>query len=141
MAGLAPRLPLRTGEAEGYQLIKSYEELSRQNLKMLLLTVPGERMMHPEFGVGLKRFIFERNDHTTYGLIESKIRSQVSVYLPYIQITGINFRRPQNIEMFDHAVNVEVSYFVVPIGIASILEVSVDTTGDPIDPCLRTGVC
>ena len=141
MAGIAPRLPLRPGSDEGYELIKSYEELSRQNLKMLLLTVPGERMMHPDFGVGLRTFLFERNNHITYGAIESRIRSQVTTYLPYIKITGVNFRKPSNIEMFDHAVNIEINYFVAPLGIASTLEVLVDSTGDPIDPCLRLGIC
>ena len=28
----------------------------KQNLKMLILTNPGERVMDPEFGVGIKQF-------------------------------------------------------------------------------------
>ena len=55
MIGISPKLPLRVDSVDGfYALTKKITETLQQNLKMLVLTAPGERMMNPEFGVFLK---------------------------------------------------------------------------------------
>ena len=51
MAGFAPKLPLTQDSGDGFTLIKDFETMIRQNLKMLILTIPGERVMDPEYGV------------------------------------------------------------------------------------------
>ena len=56
--GLSPKLPLTKDPQDGYALNKEYVELVQQNLKMILLTAPGERIMEPEFGVGLRNYLF-----------------------------------------------------------------------------------
>ena len=89
MSGLAPMLPLHPSGQDGYALIKDYRTLVQQNLKCLLLTNPGERIMEPEFGVGLKRYLFEL---ATIGLeqtIKQRISDQVSKYLPYVRMGNI----------------------------------------------------
>ena len=50
--GLSPKLPMSLHPADGYRLTKTYKEMVKQNIKMLILTCPGERMMDPLFGVG-----------------------------------------------------------------------------------------
>ena len=58
MAGLTPKLPLALGgESGNYQLIQNYKDLIKQNFKNLILTSPGERMMDPHFGVGIRNFL------------------------------------------------------------------------------------
>ena len=59
MAGFAPKLPLARDTGDGFALIKNFENMIKQNLKMLVLTSPGERIMIPDFGVGLRRYLFE----------------------------------------------------------------------------------
>ena len=55
MNGIGPKLPLQRDDKFGnYGLISSYNEEVKQNFKNLLLTCPGERMMIPDFGVGLR---------------------------------------------------------------------------------------
>jgi len=132
MAGLAPELPLRRDEADGYKLIKTYEGLALQNLKMLILTNPGERIMDPNFGVGIRKFLFEQNDPLTYGQIEGKIRNQVQTYLPYIKIFRINFKKPKEIENAFNYVNVKIEYAVGTLRLQNILELKVDFIGEPI---------
>tara|TARA_A100001515_G_scaffold111267_2_gene92320 strand:- start:500 stop:892 length:393 start_codon:yes stop_codon:yes gene_type:complete len=109
MAGLAPKLPLRRDDLDGYSLIKGFPDLVSQNFKMLMLTSPGERLMDPLFGVGLKRYIFEQNHPVTHSLIESEISSQVSKYMPYLEL--------RNIEFFaeDSLLTVRIRYFIKPI--------------------------
>ena len=62
-----------------------------QNLKMLLLTNPGERMMDPFFGVGIRKFLFEQGTSVVYGNLSSKIYEQAARYLPQINIKNILF--------------------------------------------------
>ena len=53
------------------------------------MTSPGENISDPNYGVGIRRFIFEQNIDSVRSSIESTISSQVSVYLPYSDITDI----------------------------------------------------
>ena len=87
MAGLSPKLPLHRNFEDGYALNKTFKDLTRQNLKMLILTSPGERLMFPLFGVGLRRYLFRNADATTFSEIRNKINSQVRRYMPYVSIS------------------------------------------------------
>ena len=109
MAGLAPKLPLIRDEQDGYALIKDFPALVAQNFKMLMLTSPGERLMDPLFGVGLKRFLFEQNHETVHALIESEVSSQVQKYMPYLQLMNIRFFAEDNF------LTVRIRYFIKPI--------------------------
>ena len=60
MSAIGPKLPLIRDDVFGhFSLFTEYKDEIRQNLKNLLLTAPGERMMNPDFGVGLRHFLFE----------------------------------------------------------------------------------
>jgi|TARA_Y100000310_G_scaffold7899_3_gene8576 phage baseplate assembly protein W len=91
MASYSVALPLELDDGDGFVMIKSIKKLIRQNLKMLLLTDPGERVMDPDFGVGLKQFLFENYGSGIESQIDSKIREQVNIYLPVISIMNIAF--------------------------------------------------
>jgi phage baseplate assembly protein W len=90
-SGLTLKLPVAIDDADGLKLLKNFPELVEQNLKNLMLTVPGERIMDPAFGVGLPNYLFEQNDPTTYAEIQAKIQQQVTKYLPFVQINSIKF--------------------------------------------------
>ena len=89
--GLAPRLPITFNRQDGIANIKNYKELAMQNLKMLVLTSPGERVMDPDFGVGLKRFLFQQNVGSTHAEIATRIYNQVQRYLPFLRIEDVLF--------------------------------------------------
>jgi len=89
--GYSAKLPLQYNPEDGhYILLKSASSVGQQNLKMLVLTNPGERIMDPNFGVGISRFLFQQEASFTSGAISERILSQVSTYLPYIRITNID---------------------------------------------------
>ena len=90
-SGLTPRLPLIKGNSFDYELITSYQELIRQNLKNILLTNPGERIMDINFGVGLNSFLFNQDSQILYSQIAGKINQQVEKYLSYVKILDISF--------------------------------------------------
>ncbi len=91
MPGLSPKLPLHIDQIDGYGLTKNFKQVAAQNLKMVIMTNPGERIMIPEFGVGIKTYLFENATSAVFENIEEKIRQQVRIYLPYITIDAINF--------------------------------------------------
>jgi len=91
MPGIAVRLPLTRDKQDGFSLLQTYNEVAEQNLKMLVLTCPGERMMDPEFGVGARRFLFELVNEDTFQLFKSTLLQQQEKYLPYLVIEDVQF--------------------------------------------------
>lgn len=45
----------------------------RESIRIILTTEPGERLMLPAFGAGLRRFLFEPNTVTTHRRIEEAV--------------------------------------------------------------------
>ena len=91
MPGLSPKLPLYIDPVDGIALNKTLKQMTRQNLKMIILTSPGERIMYPKFGVGLRRYLFMNNTQSTLSDINRKIEEQVRTYLPSVRIRSIKF--------------------------------------------------
>ena len=91
MSGISPKLPLYIDPVDGIGLNKTLKQMTRQNLKMIILTSPGERIMHPKFGVGLRRYLFMNNTQSTLSDINRKIEEQVRTYLPSVRIRSIKF--------------------------------------------------
>jgi len=86
--------------AGAYALITSYQEQVKQNFKNLLLTSPGERMMNPDFGVGMRSFLFEPKIQAVPA-IRQRITRQVRKYMPFIQINKIKFDSGENLSESD----------------------------------------
>ena len=99
MSGISPKLPLYIDPVDGIGLNKTLKQMTRQNLKMIILTSPGERIMHPKFGVGLRRYLFMNNTQRTLSDISRKIEEQVRTYLPSVRIRSIKFLSENGEEM------------------------------------------
>lgn len=122
MAGFTPKLPLSLDEQDGaYLLIKDYRKLVSQNFRNLLLTAPGERMMDTQFGVGIRNFLFENAGFELNERIESKIREQISIYMPFIQLQRIDFN--ESLE-YDNLLNMTIYYYVAPLNLSDNLSIS-----------------
>lgn len=100
MQGYSPKLPLTYDPTEDglYSLNKTILESIKQNFKMLLLTNPGERIMEPEFGVGLKQLLFEQDVQNVRDILQNKIVSQTRKYLNFIALEQINISPPEQNE-------------------------------------------
>jgi phage baseplate assembly protein W len=90
MAGYSARLPLTLDPREGYAALTTIKDVALQNLKMILYTEPGERVWDINFGVGLKKYLFEQSTSTTFSNLEKRIVQQVSTYAPYINIIRLS---------------------------------------------------
>ena len=63
----------------------------KSNLKNLVLTNQGERIMHPDFGCGLYGLLFENVTADMIARLKSVINVQVEKWLPYITLTKVDF--------------------------------------------------
>ena len=121
MPGLSPKLPVTRDPSDGFSLTKTYKELATQNFKNLMLTSPGERMMDPNFGVGLRRYLFQPMSVFTFDDITERIHQQVDTYMPFLKIIDIFFDTPPG-EEFDNSLGVRIEYFITPLNTLSTLD-------------------
>ena len=66
----------------------TFKEQVKSNLLNLLLTEQGERVNEPNFGVGLKRLLFEQNINKEN--LEEKINFQIGFYIPEITLMSVS---------------------------------------------------
>jgi hypothetical protein len=70
---------------------------AKDNLKNLILTRKGERLMQPEFGCDVWKVLFEQMDGDLIETsIETSILDAVSIWLPYLNIDTIVFDYDEN---------------------------------------------
>ena len=127
MSGLAARLPLEISAHLGpYVLLRTIQGVAEQNVKMVVFTNPGERIMDPFFGVGIKRFLFRQNTFETLDVLRTRIREQISKYLPYIGIEKIFIDSPLlNPELPDNYIKVRLQYNIASHDRTFILELPI----------------
>jgi len=116
LQGISPKVPLVYDNTDGpYQLNKNLKQTFSQNLKMLILTMPGERIMVPNFGVGLHGFLFEGVTEDTFSRISTRIQQQVSQFIPAINLTEITFSTSdEDSSLKLNEVRVSIKYDILP---------------------------
>ena len=61
------------------------------NLILLLLTEKGERYYQPDYGVNIRKYLFEPKDGMTQSDIEEEIRQTVKLFIPQLTISKVKF--------------------------------------------------
>lgn len=83
--------PTKRGSTMFEQTFTSYDA-AKSNLRNLLLTRRGERVMQPNFGSGLHSLLFEQSDDQLETKLEETITESVNFWLPYINIEEIDIQ-------------------------------------------------
>ena len=65
-------------------------EKVRQSIEIILDTEPGERIMRPTFGCGLRRFLMQPNTVATRALIKHDVDLALASWEPRIQVTDVS---------------------------------------------------
>lgn len=124
MSSFAVSLPITRNSINGFTMIKDFKTLISQNLKMIVLTHPGERVMDPEYGVGAKVYLFSNFSSTVYVDIEQKIREQVAKYMPVVTIQQVQFdKRAETIDR--NILSMRIVYTIPAINITQMLEFTI----------------
>ena len=83
--------PIGKNTKKGFFNKESGIALMKNNLKQLLQAEKGERAMS-NFGVSLKKFLFEPMDEITFQRISEEVLYQVGKYMPQLEILKLNVR-------------------------------------------------
>jgi phage baseplate assembly protein W len=101
-------LPIQIGNTAFNQTFTTNEQI-KSNVKNLLLTKKGERVMQPEFGSGLQELLFDFNDDTLSGKIEDAITAALEQWLQYVTVEHIDVESTSN-NRDNNLVNVSVTF-------------------------------
>ena len=83
-------LPLINGSNGYFQTTLTQLEQAKSNLRNLLLTVKGERIMQPDLGCDIWKMVFEQQDETVGMRAEQHIRDAVDLWLPYLELKSVD---------------------------------------------------
>lgn len=81
-------------------------ELIRQSVETILDTEPGERIMLPAFGCGLRRYLMEPNTLSTRTAMREDISTALATWEPRIRVSNVTVTAGEDPSL----VWIEVSY-------------------------------
>ena len=124
-----PKWPLKNGDKDAFELYDDVKDQISFYLKCLMLTSPGENLSDLNYGVGLRRFLFEQNLPSTRDSIESIVSSQISTYLPYLDVQDIQVGAT-TADIEENSVSLKITYYIPSDTIQQVfeLDLSPDTT-------------
>jgi len=122
MSSISIKLPITPDSGNGYTMIKTIKKMVNQNLKMLILTIPGERVMDPNFGVGVQKYLFSNRGEGIEAQIAQKIREQVKIYLPNVVLNDIQFGF-DDIDL--NIMGIRIIYSIPGIGLQDLLDLTI----------------
>ena len=105
---IAVKFPLEIDDSTGnsYKVysISELQQIAEQNIKMVLLTNPGEKIFNLNFGVGLRRYLFLTPFELINGIagdpsfppLRQFIINQLARYIPFITIHDLDIQAQEN---------------------------------------------
>ncbi len=87
----------------------SYEDDIHQSLIILLSTQPGERLMHPTFGCGLHKRVFDNINLSTITQIKGMVERAILFFEPRIKVNNITV---QIDDLYEGKININVDYTI-----------------------------
>lgn len=78
----------------------------RQAILIVLETEPGERLMRPAFGCGLRRFLMKPNTTATRALIQREVARALAAWEPRIRVESVEVAAGEDPSM----VRVEIAF-------------------------------
>lgn len=82
-------IPLEPDDRSGGLNYESGAAKVRQSIWIILDTEPGERIMRPSFGCGLRRYLMKPNTTTTRTLIQREVTSALKTWEPRIDLQSV----------------------------------------------------
>lgn len=105
------------------------------NLKNLLMTKKGERIMQPDFGTDLEYYLFEQiTDELTFKeSLLGEIRTALTMWMPYVTISEVdmevNVADDGRVSEPQHAVAISLTLFITGTNIYLPVRILISDTG------------
>tara|TARA_R100001015_G_C4635196_1_gene203999 strand:+ start:10515 stop:10916 length:402 start_codon:yes stop_codon:yes gene_type:complete len=111
MSLYGPSWPLKNGEKDLFQMNDDLKSQIKFELKNLLLTSKGENISNVDYGVGIRRYLFEQNIESTRQSIILNISEQVKKFMPYIRLNKISVTAsPTDID--SNSLSIKIDYSI-----------------------------
>ena len=86
-----------SGSLGYFQMTDDVYAATISNLKSLLTTNWGERLMHYNFGCNLREFLFQNSySDDTRSAIGDRIMSQITTWMPFVNVDELNVILPED---------------------------------------------
>jgi len=99
----------------GTILVKEDNAVIVQSIRTILSTVPGERIMNPNFGSKIKYVLFDPMDEITENVIAAEIQDAIIEWEDRVIVTGIEVESLYDLNVY----SVSIKYVVKTTGVHS----------------------
>src|SRR5262245_12483308 len=83
-------MPVALDPRTGRVAETEYEEDIRQSIRIIIETVPGERVMRPDFGCGIHELVFASMDSETLQRARSTVEDALRRYEARIEVIDVS---------------------------------------------------
>jgi uncharacterized protein len=101
--------PTFSEKGKQVQLSSDQEDIE-QSIRIILSTIPGERLMRPEFGCGIHRFVFEKQDSAFINGLNHLIDKALLNYEPRVNFNEAVVADRNDL---DGILHIEISYTII----------------------------
>ena len=92
--GLDLPLGIQPGTSDGmFATTKTTVDAIKNDIRLLLMTQKGERLMQPNLGVNIRQFLFEQITEDITIQIENDIVDTFETWLPFVELREININK------------------------------------------------
>lgn len=92
------KFPIEVDETTGRIKQSEHEDNIAEAIRTIIWTSKGERLMRPDFGCGIDRYLFEINDDTTLRLVEAEVEEAIRMWEPRVHEIEVLAERDANDE-------------------------------------------
>jgi len=82
-------------DTTGNLVLSAFEEDIRESIRIILLTSKGERVMQPQFGAGLRDYMFASMNAANLGAIQSEVFNALIEWEPRIEVISVEVEADQ----------------------------------------------
>tara|TARA_R100001443_G_scaffold114266_1_gene130063 strand:+ start:91 stop:534 length:444 start_codon:yes stop_codon:yes gene_type:complete len=84
----------------------------RNNIKSLLLTERGERLMQPTLGFNFKKYLFEQMTPDLIANIENEIFESFQFWLPFVEIVDLSVTMGDDSDIGQNTINISLTFTI-----------------------------
>lgn len=89
------KFPIEVDRATGRIKQAQYEDDIAEAIRIIIWTSKGERIMRPDFGCGIDRYLFEGSDDTTMRRMEEEISDAIRMWEPRVHNVEVQVTRDE----------------------------------------------
>lgn len=123
------KLPIvKSSGTEGYfASTETTIDAVKTNIKNLLYTNQGERLMQPNLGLNLRAYLFEPFTDELQLKIQTEISDMISVWLPFVEIKKLDIKMDEEYDVGTNKLLIDVLFNITrdPNTLASV-QVTID---------------